>query len=266
MKKIKHLLLLLFLILMVGVPVYAENPDKVVDNADLLTDKEEEKLQEQFTEIAEKYQCDIAVVTTDTLDGKTAMNYTDDYYYANGYGYGPDIDGIILMVSMEDRDWWIATRGKAIQIFTDYGLGRLKEMFLEDLSDGEYYKAFRTFGTTAEAFMEEAENGQPYDVDHTYSEPFPLWLRLVIAGVAALIVGGVVVTVLYMQLNSVAPEESAEDYIRDGSFKLTGQKDIFLYRTLDKQKIEKDSSSGGGGSTTHTTSDGGTAGGTGGKF
>ena len=34
---------------MVGVPVYAENPDKVVDNADLLTDKEEEKLEAQFT-------------------------------------------------------------------------------------------------------------------------------------------------------------------------------------------------------------------------
>ena len=43
MKKIRHLFLLLFLLLMVGVPVYAENPDKVVDNADLLTDKEEEK-------------------------------------------------------------------------------------------------------------------------------------------------------------------------------------------------------------------------------
>ena len=81
MKKIKHLLLLLLLFLMVGVPVYAENPDKVVDNADILTDKEEEKLEEQFTQIAEKYQCDIAVVTTNTLDGKSPMNYADDYYY-----------------------------------------------------------------------------------------------------------------------------------------------------------------------------------------
>ena len=46
MKKIRHLFLLLFLLLMVGVPVYAENPDKVVDDArTLLTDKEEEKLE-----------------------------------------------------------------------------------------------------------------------------------------------------------------------------------------------------------------------------
>lgn len=107
MKKIRHLFLLLFLLLMVGVPVYAENPDKVVDNADLLTDKEEEKLEAQFTEIAEKYQCDVVVVTTDTLDGKSPMDYTDDYYYEHDYGYGPDIDGIMLMVSMEDRDWWL---------------------------------------------------------------------------------------------------------------------------------------------------------------
>lgn len=265
MKKIRHLFLLLFLLLMTGIPVCAENPDKVVDNADLLTDKEEEKLEAQFTEIAEKYQCDIAVVTTNTLDGKSPMNYTDDYYYEHHYGYGPDIDGIMLMVSMEDRDWWIATRGEAIQIFTDYGLDRLKDLFLEDLSDGEYYKAFRTFGTTAEAFMEEAQNGVPYDTDRTYSEPFPMWLRLVIAGIVALIAGGAVVTVLYLQLNSVAPEESAADYVRAGSFQLTQQKDIFLYRTVEKEKIERESSSGGG-STTHTTSDGGSAGGTGGKF
>ena len=265
MKKIKHLLLLLLLFLMVGVPVYAENPDKVVDNADILTDKEEEKLEEQFTQKPEKYQCDIAVVTTNTLDGKSPMNYADDYYYEHDYGYGSDLDGIMLMVSMEDRDWWIATRGSAIQTFTDYGLERLKEMFLSDLSDGEYYKAFKTFGTTAEAFMEEAEYGEPYDTNHTYSEPLPFWVHLAVAAVAALIVSGVVITILSIQLKSVAPKESAQDYVREGSFHLASRSDIFLYRTVDKQKIEHESSSGGG-SSTHTTSDGGTAGGTGGKF
>lgn len=265
MKKIRQLLLLLFLFLMVSMPACAENPDKVVDNADLLTDGEEEKLEAQLTEIAEKYQCDIAVVTTDSLGGKSPMDYTDDYYYENNYGYGPNIDGIMLMVSMEDRDWWIATRGSAIQIFTDYGLQRLKDMFVSDLSDGEYYKAFRKFGTTAEAFMEEAENGKPYDTNHTYSEPFPFWMRLAIAAVAALIVSGIVITVLSIQLKSVAPKESAQDYVRAGSFHLTKKSDIFLYRTVEKEKIEHESSSGGG-SSTHTTSDGGTAGGTGGKF
>ena len=113
--------------------------------------------------------------------------------------------------------------------------------------------------------MEEAEYGEPYDTNHTYSEPLPFWVHLAIAAVAALIVSGIVITVLSIQLKSVAPQKAAQDYVRAGSFHLARRSDIFLYRTVDKQKIEHESSSGGG-STTHTTSDGGTAGGTGGKF
>ncbi len=82
------MLALLLLLGCFSTVAYAENSDRVVDNADLLTDAEEASLEEQYTQIAEKYQYDIAVVTTNTLNGKSAQDYADDYYYDNGYGYG----------------------------------------------------------------------------------------------------------------------------------------------------------------------------------
>ena len=61
-------------------------------------------------------------VTADTINGETPMAYADDYYDYNGYGAGADNDGILLLLSMEDRDWWISTTGYGIDAFTDYGI------------------------------------------------------------------------------------------------------------------------------------------------
>ena len=66
---------------------------RVVDNANLLTASEEQELEKYLDSISEDLKFDIAVVTTDTINGKTPMAYADDFYDYNGYGYGDDRDG-----------------------------------------------------------------------------------------------------------------------------------------------------------------------------
>lgn len=258
-------LFLLAIALCPAFPAFAENPDKVVDMAEILTEEEEEKLQEQLLDIAETYACDIAVVTVDSYGGKTSTEFTDDYYYENGYGYGSGIDGIILSVSMGDREYYMSTRGKAIDIFTDYGLERMKESFSGYLSDGEYYRAFRKFGELAEQFIVEASENQPYDVNHTYKEKMSLGMKAAIAAISAAVVSALVLAGLLGQLRSVRAKGAAQDYVRDGSFHVTRHRDIFLYRTVSRIK-RAEPPSGGGGSSTHSTSGGGRAGGSGGSF
>ena len=52
MKKIRGLMLALLLLLgCFSTVAYAENSDRVVDNADLLTDAEEASLEEQYTQL-----------------------------------------------------------------------------------------------------------------------------------------------------------------------------------------------------------------------
>lgn len=251
MKKIRGLILALLLMLgCFSTVAYAENSDRVVDNADLLTDAEEAKLEEQYAQIAEEYQYDIAVVTTNLLNGKSARDYADDYYYDNGYGYGDSRDGLMLLVSMEDRDWHITTRGKGEENFSSRDIDDISNAFLGNLSAGNYYEAFRIFGEESESVIAATE------------EPMSVGMRMLIAAGVGLVIALIVFAVLMSQLKSVRVKHEAQDYVRDGSFRLTRANDLFLYRTVDRQKIEHDSDDHG----SHSTSDGGSAGGGGGKF
>ena len=127
----KRLYIILFTLIfstMCVMPVFAQNEMDayVVDDAGLLTDSEENSLNETLKEISNRQSCQVVVVTTNSLDGKSAEAYADDYYDYNGYGK----DGILLLVSMEDRDYGISTCGYATEAFTDAGINYIKNKFL----------------------------------------------------------------------------------------------------------------------------------------
>ncbi len=247
------------------------NDTKVVDEAGLLTSEEEAELQKRLYEIAEEYQSDVVVATVNSCEGMDVQSFTDLYYYRNGYGYGAEIDGIILLVSMQERRFHLATRGSAIDTFTDYGLEVIDNEITPYLSEGEYAEAFEKFADLAEDFLEEDEKGLPYDTNHSYRERqiYSMVYFMFALGIG-LLAAIVTLVVLFQQLRSVRVKNEARDYVRSGSFQVTRANDIFLYRTVSRRKIEREHSSGGGhggGSTTHSApGGGGRAGGRSGSF
>ncbi len=241
----------------------AENQQKILDTADILSEEEESRLQEQLADTAGTYQCDVAVAAVGSCEGKTPRQFAEDYYLESGYGFGTESDGILLLVSMEERQFYYATFGKATEIFTDYGLERIDEMVTPYLSDGEYYEAFSLFGRLAEEFAKEWESGRPFDTDHRYEEEMGTGMRLLISFAAGVVAAGLILAGLFAQLKSVRAKGGAQEYVREGSFRVTRQKDVFLYRTVSRIKKEKPQS---GGSTTHESSGGGRVGGHGGSF
>ena len=68
------------------IPAGSQLP-RLADDADLLTDSEEKELNQQLDTVSEEQECDVIVVTVDSLNGKTVEEYADDYYDDNGYGY-----------------------------------------------------------------------------------------------------------------------------------------------------------------------------------
>ena len=111
----------------------------VADYAGVLSDEEAEALETKLEEISERQLCEVAVVTVNSLEGKTAAAYADDYYDQNGYGYGEADDGILLLVSMKDRDYAITTFAFGQTAFTDAGLEYIVEKFRPDLCEGIYH-------------------------------------------------------------------------------------------------------------------------------
>ena len=254
------MLLALVLCLCMAIPAIAaeEALPRVVDQADLLSKSEEAALLKQLDEISQRQKLDVVVVTADTLDGATPRDYADDFYDYNGYAN----DGILLLVSMEDRDWWISTKGYGITAFTDAGIEYISEKFLTDLSDGEYADAFDIFAEQCDAFITQARSGDPYDSHNLPKEPFDVGFNLIVSLAIGLLIATVYTSILKGQLKSVHSQKEAANYVRQGSMNVTTSRELFLYSEVDRTAKPKESS----GSSTHRSSSGSTHGGGGGKF
>lgn len=256
--------------ILVSAPVFAADSEegfsgeysRLIDAADLLNDSEESRILNELDEVSERQKFEIVIVTTDTLDGSTPRDYADDIYDYCGYGYGPQKDGILLLVSMEDRDWWISTCGYGITAFTDAGISYLSEQFLDKLSDGDYAAAFDIYIEQCDTFLTQARMDEPYDNSNLPRKPFGMiWIpiSLVIGAVIALIIVGI----MKSRMKTVRSQAAADHYVRKGSMHVTESRDLFLYRKVDRVARPKDQDSG---SSTHTSSSGTTHGGGGGKF
>ena len=259
-KQFGILLFSLILIVCMTTAISAASMPRLVDGADLLTDSEEITLLSMLDEISERQMLDVVIVTTNTLEGKSPMAYADDFYDYNGYGFGASYDGVLLLVSMEDRDWWISTCGYGITAFTDYGIDCLADRFLSDLGNGYYADAFAVFAEGCDEYITMARNGKPFDIG---AEPFDASGALMIAVVIGLIAAFIVTASMKGQLKSVR-QQSAGSYLKQDSMRITDSRDLYLYRNVSRVRRQTESS--GGGSSTHTSSSGRSHGGGGGKF
>ena len=258
MKKILTVLLALLITLSFAVPAFAEAMPRLVDQADLLTDAQEAALLSKLDTISNKHGMDVVVVTADTLEGKSPTAYADDFYDYNGYCE----DGILLLVSMEDSDWWISTAGYGITAFTDAGIEYLGNRFVPSLSDGDYAGAFEIYANTCDEFITQAKTGDPYDTHNLPKEPFAFLMNLGICFVIGLVIAAIATAIMKGQLKSVRSQSGAANYVKTGSLNVTHRQDLFLYRDVKRTAKPKDS----GGSSTHTSSSGRSHGGGGGKF
>ena len=208
---------------------------------------------------------EVVVAAFETIGDYTPMEYADDFYDYNGYGYGENRDGLILIIVMDTSDWWISTRGSAIPTFTDAGIDYIGEQIVPYLSDGDYYGAFSRFAEQCVAYIDQANAGDPYDTHNLPKDPFNAVTALVIAVVIGFIIGKIYTGSLKGQLKTVQAQRAAANYVKNGSLNVTNSRDFFLYRNVSKVARET-SSSRSGGSSTHTSSSGTSHGGGGGKF
>lgn len=238
---------------------------KVIDNSGLLTATERDALESKLENFVAEYGLDAVILTADSLDGKTAEAYADDYYDYNYYGVDDEKSGILLLVSIGERDYAISTTGKGLYVFTNRVCENMVDEFIDDLSAGNYYDAFDTFARLCDHYAFLYTDEDSYD-DYEYSsEPFPLsgifiFGALLIGFIVALIAVGI----MKGKLKSVRAQRAADNYVVDGSLNVTNSSELFLYRTVTRTARPRDEDNGGGGS--HTGSSGTSHGGTSGKF
>lgn len=284
--KITALLLLLLCFSMTTQALGAQTPAKVVDQAGLLSAEESLALTEQAEAMTSRYETDVVILTVDRLGGKDAQTFADDYFDEHGYGVGSSYDGILLLISMEARDWAMSTCGDTASLITDSDLALLEDAMLPDLAAGRYYAAFTAYLQELDLVLSApvppstspTQNGTVHIVpngNHGAKTSLPLLQIMGVALVLGVLGGGITVAVLRRGMNTARSQAAAGNYVEPQSFQLTQNRDIYLYShtTRQRRQTEDQNHSGPsvgsyhhGSSTTHSGSSGRSHGGSHGKF
>lgn len=282
--KRKVISVILFMLMLAVLPVTCfAQMSLVQDQAGLMNADQQAILDQKAYELSEAYRMDIVIVTTNSNDGKDVQSYADDFFDENGYGSDKDDSGILLLVSMDTREWAFSTSGNGIYAFTDYSLEILSEELIPYLSSGEYYEGFSHYLSCLPTYLDAFQDGKPvdgyasdYDPSSTedvvyYEEPLTWSDAIIFSSIIGLVVAGISVAVMVFSMNTKRRQSGAGDYLVDNSFQLQTNRDYFLFSNVTKNKrVEQNNSNGGshggGGSHVHTSSSGRSHGGRSGKF
>ena len=257
MKKMISLLAILLVLTTIILPASAASP-RLADEAGLLSGPECTAIEKQLDALSGQYGVDVVIVTAKTTGSKTPMEYADDYFDYNDYAS----DGVLLLVSLEEGDWWISTTGYGITAFTDAGIKYIGDKIVPYLSDGEFAEGFTQFADLCDQFLTQAKSGDPFDTHNLPKAPFKLLRNVILALVIGVVAAFFATGSMKKKLKSVVQKAQANDYVTPGSLQITKSRDFHLYTHLDRREKPKS----GSGSSTHTSSSGTTHGGGGGKF
>ncbi len=122
----------------------------MADYADLLSAEQEADLAQRLDRSYLEKRFVTAIVTTNSLGGKSAQDYADDYYDNHYSGFSTNSDGVMLLVSTEKNTLYITTTGSAIRLFTNDYLDAIFDQLEPYVVSGDYYSAFNTFASMAE--------------------------------------------------------------------------------------------------------------------
>ena len=263
MKRLISIAVAVLLLALLVIPVSAaETPEYCVyDGEMLLTDEEYWTLEDYAQEISDLRQCAVYFVSVEDYrdygDGDI-FNVARQIFLDNDFGMGEEKDGVMLILSMADRDYSLIVHGFGETALTDYGREYICEHFLDDFADDDWFHGVYDYLSYTNDLLSQAREGKIYD-RYNWITGGVLWVWSLILGV---VISLIVCTIQRaMMRKKVHEQTTALDYVR-GDVHITRKRDVYSHTTEVRRKIEK-KDSGSSGSHSHS-SDGFS--GTSGKF
>ena len=242
-KRIITILLALTILLCLSVSVFAESQLwNITDDAGLLSDEEYTQLESYAESVSETYGVGVYVITIDNYEDYYDSPYETAWQFYHEYtlGEGEDRDGIILLLSMDNRQFANFVYGpKADYAFDEHGVLELNDWYLDDFRNDDWAGGLNHFVAGCEDFLAKAAAGEPV----RRSTTGPILLITLGSMVFALIV----CLILKGKMKSVRAGTHANAYVV-GALNVTASRDQFTHTTETRTKIEKESSSSSGSS------------------
>ena len=193
---------------------------KVYDNANLLSEEEEDSLNQLCMKAAQKSKADFVVVIVESLDGKTATKYADDFYDDNGFGYNKEMgDGTLFLIAMEEQKCAFTTSVDCALLFSQCISDKIIEEASSYLTDGQYYKGFESYIESTQDYISRKQI-----------------LDLLIEFIAALGVASITIWIMYSTSKSKI-SVNGFTYASGHKSNVTQQHDVFQRTTTIKRHI-----------------------------
>lgn len=273
-RKLSAIVLCFLFIPCLFLSAFAQTASYIHDDAKILLPEEISVLEEKAADLSALYNIDPVILTVHSLGGQSAQNCADLFYDSTGF----KDNGVLLLLAMEEREWYISTAGNAIYALTDYGVQQLGEDIIPFLAEGNWYDSFYQFLESLPVYLDAYLSGSPIDGTADYSGNYyhgnqddviyyaekkePSFLLSLGIG---LLVAGISIFLMRYCMNSKRPQRSASEYMEEGSWSLLQSRDLYLYSNVTKTRRQQ-SKSNSGGSSVHRSSGGRSHGGGGGKF
>ena len=118
-----------------------ETAPRVVDDADLFSASAEARMEARLSELRRELGKDIVIFTDVSAYGLSHAVYAADFYDFNGYGIGPDYEGICLFICMDpaDRGFWTCASGPVTrELYTEDAANALDDVLYEYMVSAAY--------------------------------------------------------------------------------------------------------------------------------
>lgn len=264
-KRFVTLLTVLCLLVSLAGPVYAAGNTYIFDDEGLLMPDAALRLEQQCALAAEQYGCGIYVVTLSdfTSYGFDARTAAEEIYRGSDFGVGENKNGIMLMLSMAERDYALICYGDiANSVFTDHMQARIAEGFLDDLSVDDWEGGLTDYVENS-IYALESFNGTVgesyegyYEESVYYPETAGSRLGYVLSGfgwaimLISVIIALVACLIMKNGMKTAKIATYAGEYIPKGGVNLQVRQDVFTHTTRQVIHHERNHSSGGGGGRT----------------
>lgn len=226
--------------------------ERVFDYADVLTDRQEEKLRKLIARREKQTGCDIVLITLEESLKEYARAiepgvsydefvrvYAEQFWEENAFGYNrPNGDGVVLVDNWYREDdgsiyTWFCTTGKAKDAYSAAQVNHILDNVYRYVEKNPY-RAYKTY-----------VNDFYHDMlgVNIFSLSVPGFLP---------VVAGIIAAVIFITCNwrskSGKKTTTAVTYVAGGRPVFRVQEDHFIRKTVTRRKIQTSSGSSGGGS------------------
>ncbi len=164
----------------------------VTDLAKVIDPTTKAKLETLCAEVEQKTGAQIAVVTVNSLDGRTREDYAADLYKELGVGVKKENRGVLLLLAPKDHQYKIEVGYGLEPVINDARAGDIGREMVPDLKQ-EDYSAAVLLGTTRIAQLIAADkgvqlNGVPANQPRAPASETPWWIPVLVIVVIFLVV------------------------------------------------------------------------------